>query len=74
MMGIAGLQASETEQNAEALEMVAARMKSLTQSLNGLPQPPSFDKKIQLPANLLPPASKEQQVPAKDPEKKENAA
>ena len=73
LMGIAGLQAaSDTEQNAEALEMIASRMKSLTQSLNGLPQPPAFDQKIQLPDNLLPPALKEQPVLEKDPEEKEN--
>ena len=64
LVGIAVLQgASDTEQNAEALEMIASRMKSLTESLNGLPEPPAFDQKIQLP-----------EIPAlgHDKDKKEN--
>ncbi len=40
---------AQTEQNSEALEMIVKRMKSLTQSLNGLPQPPAMDKTIQIP-------------------------
>jgi hypothetical protein len=59
--------AGETEQNSEALQMVAERMRSLSQSLSGLPQPPSLNQKIQLPDSLLAPAK-----PAAVQEKKEN--
>lgn len=37
--------------SAEALEVIAARMKSLTQSLNNMPQPPAFKNKINLPGD-----------------------
>lgn len=37
--------------SAEALDAIAARMKSLTQSLNNMPQPPSFKHKINLPGD-----------------------
>jgi hypothetical protein len=75
--GIPGLHAqtvTDTEQNAEALEMIASRMKSLSESLNGLPQPPSFDKKIQLPDTLLLPAPSPQTVPIEEPEEEKEIA
>lgn len=39
----------KAQKNAEALQMFAARMRSLTHSLEGMPQPPAFQHKIQLP-------------------------
>lgn len=47
--------------NSDALEMISKRMQSLTNSLQGMPQPPKFDQKIQLPDSIIklpPPAHK----------------
>lgn len=49
-----GSNAPQTDQSGDALEMVAKRMRSLTNSLEHMPKPPAFDQKIQLPADFLP--------------------
>lgn len=49
-----GMDAPETEQTSDSLEMIAQRMRSLTSSLEGMPQPPAFNQKIQLPGDFLP--------------------
>ena len=46
-------EASKTAQSSETLEMVAKRMRSLTHSLEGMPQPPALDQTIQLPDAVL---------------------
>lgn len=46
-------EAPQTDQNSEALEMIAKRMQSLTQSLGGIPDPPAFDQQIQLPGAFI---------------------
>ncbi len=43
----------QTGQNSEALEMIAERMRSLTNSLEQMPEPPAFNQKIQLPGDFL---------------------
>ncbi len=39
--------------DSQSLEMITQRMKSLSSSLNGMPQPPAFQEKINLPAEVF---------------------
>lgn len=71
VFGVGILQsATEAEHNAEAEKMLAARMRSLTQSLSGLPKPPAFHQNIQLP-ELATPDDFVEIAPLNDETKKE---
>lgn len=43
----------DDETSSESLEMITERMKSLSSSLNGMPEPPAFKRKINLPGDGL---------------------
>lgn len=43
----------DDETSSQSLEMITQRMKSLSSSLNGMPQLPAFKQKINLPGDSL---------------------
>lgn len=68
--GSKGFADAPADQNSEALEMIAQRMRSLSNSLEKMPRPPAFDQKIQLPDIPLAVPQKNNSEPLSEKEKR----